>query len=86
MKKLDPTIFAQRFVNEAASAIKGLPQVPRVLGIIASNDKPSLAYARNTKAKFQEIGINYDLARVNRLDLDNAIEQANKDPGIHGIF
>jgi methylenetetrahydrofolate dehydrogenase (NADP+)/methenyltetrahydrofolate cyclohydrolase len=86
MEKLDPAIFAQRFVNEAASTIKGLPQVPRVLGIIASKDKPSLAYARSTKAKFQEIGIDYDLVRINRLDLENAIEEANKDPGIHGIF
>ena len=86
MEKLDPAIFAQQFVNEAASTIKGLPQVPHVLGIIASKDKPSLAYARSTKAKFQEIGIDYDLIRVNRLDLENAIEEANKDPGIHGIF
>ena len=86
IKHFDPFILAQQFVSEVASNLQGLPRVPHVAGIIAGDDKPSLAYARRTMAKFQEVGMTYDLIKVNRLDVEAAIETANDNPNIHGIF
>ncbi len=83
---LDPTRLAQRYVDEAAAEVAALGARIRVVGLIAQNDAPSLAYARATSAKFQAVGIDYQLQPVARLDLEHAIKAANQDPSIHGIF
>lgn len=83
---LDPAILAEKYLEEVCNDITHLGAELNVVGLIASDDKPSLAYARATKEKFDTVGINYDLRRVERLELENAINEANQAPGIHGIF
>ena len=86
IQHFDPFVLAQQFVSEVTGNLQALPAAPRVAGIIAGDDKPSLAYARSTMAKFQEVGMTYDLIKVNRLDVEAAIEAANNDPNVHAIF
>ena len=86
MPSLDPKILAQHYVKTTRNIVETLSARPKVLGLIASKDEPSLAYARATQQRFIETGMDYELMRVNRLDLEAAIDAANLDPSIHGIF
>jgi methylenetetrahydrofolate dehydrogenase (NADP+)/methenyltetrahydrofolate cyclohydrolase len=83
---LDPAILAEKYINQVHDEITTLDVTLKVVGLIASDDKPSLAYARATQQKFNDAGIEYDLRRVERLELEKEIITANKDPGVHGIF
>jgi len=86
MPSLDPKILAQHYVKSTRDIVETLAIRPKVLGLIASQDEPSLAYARATQQRFIETGMDYELKRVNRLDLEAAIDAANLDTSIHGIF
>lgn len=83
---VDPTDIARTYIDEVHREIQDYRLNINVLGLIASTDKPSLAYARATQRKFDSVGIHYDLRHVERLHLESAIEKANEDPEIHGIF
>jgi 5,10-methylene-tetrahydrofolate dehydrogenase/methenyl tetrahydrofolate cyclohydrolase len=83
---LDPATLAEKYIAEVHRDVLRLGVELNVVGLIASDDKPSLAYARATKQKFDTVGINYDLRQVERLELEAKINAANEDPHIHGIF
>ena len=86
MQSLDPKHLAKNYIEATRGAVQALTTQPKVLGLIAGNNEPSLAYARATQQRFLETGLGYELKRVDRLDLESAIEQANHDHSIHGIF
>jgi methylenetetrahydrofolate dehydrogenase (NADP+)/methenyltetrahydrofolate cyclohydrolase len=86
MQSLDPKDLAKHYIEATRETVSALSGQPKVLGLIASKDEPSLAYARATQQRFLETGMAYELKRVKRLDLEAAIEAANLDPSIHGIF
>ncbi len=83
---LDPAILSEKYVRQVSEEIAQSAFKIKVLGLVASDDKPSLAYASATKQKFDAIGIEYDLRHVERLELEREIDQANQDSSIHGIF
>lgn len=83
---LNPNLLAARYVEETRSQVEALDSPISVVGLIASDDKPSIAYARATQQKFDDIGIRYDLRNVRRLDLESQILEINDDPNIHGVF
>ena len=83
---LNPNQLAARYIEETRAQIEALGQQISVVGLIATDDKPSLAYARATQQKFDDIGIQYDLRNVRRLDLEAQIIEINEDPDIHGVF
>lgn len=83
---VDPARLAQKYVDAVREEIGKDSLKISVLGLIATKDKPSLTYALATKKKFDNVGINYDLRHVERLDLEKTILEANKDDTIHGVF
>lgn len=83
---LDPASVAEEYIEQIKKEIESLDSDLRVIGFIASDDLPSLTYARATKQKFEQVGIQYELRSVERLDLEEHILKANIDPKIHGIF
>jgi 5,10-methylene-tetrahydrofolate dehydrogenase/methenyl tetrahydrofolate cyclohydrolase len=85
-KIIDPARLARRYEEEAKAEIARIDARIRVVGLIARNDAPSIAYARATRRKFDEVGIDYELRPVARLELESEIQRANDDPGVHGIF
>jgi len=82
----NPTQLAKRYFEEASHAVEACKGTPRVLGLIASTDKPSMAYANATKQRFLDVGMEYTLEQVGRLDLEARILEANEDSRIHGVF
>ena len=55
--QLDPARVAEKYVAEVKVQVEGISTRIKVVGLIASHDKPSLAYARATQQKFDAIGI-----------------------------
>ena len=86
MTKTDFAKVSRDFTQELKITIENLNATINVVGIIATNDEPSLAYARAAQKKFRELGINYDLRNVPRLALEQEITTLNADPNIHGVF
>ena len=86
MQKVDPAIVAEQYFAELKADVDRLGHTVHVVGLIASDDKPSIAYANATRRTFTDAGFNYELKQVRRLELESEIQQANEDPGIHGIF
>jgi methylenetetrahydrofolate dehydrogenase (NADP+)/methenyltetrahydrofolate cyclohydrolase len=84
--QLDPAMIAKKYIREVKVEINRLDARIKVVGLIASDDKPSLAYARATQQKFDAIGIDYDLRHIKRLELENEIVSLNADSDVHGIF
>lgn len=82
----DPAKIAEKYIEEVKNELSRLNVKLNVVGFVASDDIPSMSYARATRQKFDEIGINYDLRKIARLDLEEAILQVNDDPSIHGLF
>ena len=83
---LDPAKVAQKYLDEVRIELQSLTEQIRVVGFVASDDLPSVTYANATQQKFTDVGIVYELRRIARLDLEDAITQVNDDPGIHGLF
>lgn len=83
---LDPASVAEKYVDAIKQEVVALGCAIRVVGFIATDDVPSLSYARITRQKFTQVGITYDLIQIERLDLEQAIMEANSDESIHGIF
>ena len=83
---VDPAAVAQKYIDAIREKISAQNLSIRVLGLIATDDKPSLAYARATQKKFDSVGISYDLRHVERLELEEAIYSANDNADTHGIF
>ena len=84
--QLDPAQIAKKYVAEVKVQVERISTRIKVVGLIASQDKPSLAYARATQQKFDAIGIDYDLRNIERLDLEHEILALNASPDVHGIF
>jgi 5,10-methylene-tetrahydrofolate dehydrogenase/methenyl tetrahydrofolate cyclohydrolase len=85
-KIIDPARLARQYEEETKAEIACIDARIRIVGLIARNDAPSIAYARATRRKFDEVGIDYELRPVPRLELESEIQRANDDAGIHGIF
>lgn len=86
MIETDPARVAQSYVESVATEVAAIGEPIRVAGFIASDDLPSLSYAKATRQKFSEVGIEYDLRQVERLELEDAIRAANADSATHGVF
>lgn len=86
MEIIDPAKIAAKYLEESRSSVEQLGAVPKVVGFIASEDKPSLAYANTTRRVFTEAGFEYELRPIARLALESAIQEANEDASVHGIF
>ncbi len=84
--EVDPAAIAEKYIDAVRDEVRALSLDIHVLGLIASADKPSEAYARATQRQFDGIGIHYELRQVERLQLEHEIRRANEDPAIHGIF
>jgi methylenetetrahydrofolate dehydrogenase (NADP+)/methenyltetrahydrofolate cyclohydrolase len=86
MQVIDPGDIAKKYLDDFREAVSRLATEVTVVGFIASDDKPSVSYAKATRRLFNEVGFNYDLRQVKRLELEQAIIEANEDTSVHGIF
>lgn len=86
MQQINPSMIASRYLEGLKRSVAALGKTIHVVGFIASDDQPSIAYANATRKTFEAAGFIYDLRRVPRLDLEEEIVRANSDSKVHGIF
>lgn len=85
-RSLDPAKVAQKYLDEVRNGLESLTETLSVVGFVTSDDLPSLTYANATQQKFTDVGIAYELRRIARLDLEDAIIEVNENSDIHGLF
>ncbi|KAG1136515.1 hypothetical protein G6F37_012006 [Rhizopus arrhizus] len=59
---------------------------PTLIGLLANQDPASKKYAEWTAKTCQETGVQFELAQVNKHELELEIIKANHDKDIHGIM
>ena len=87
-KKVDSSEVAEPFRQSARTAVSLLPveQRPQLVGFLANDDPAALKYAEWTSKACQGDGIRFDLRKVDKMDLEDALQAANEDPQVHGIM
>lgn len=83
---LDPAKVAEKYRREVREEIRLLDRMPKVVLFLTTDNPDSKVYAQYTQHACDDVGIEYELRRVARLELEEAIIAANQDDSIHGIF
>jgi len=90
MPKVDVTKCAMTFRDEIKAAIEAGVATggkrPKLVGFLANGDDAATMYARWTERACTRDGIEYELRRVERVDLEEAVMAANDDPDVNGIL
>ncbi|KAK5578282.1 hypothetical protein RB653_003238 [Dictyostelium firmibasis] len=84
--KVDVTPIANFFREEVKQQITKNCWKPRVVAFLTSDDQGAIDYSKWTKLACQKDGIEFLLKRVERVDLEDLIIEANNDPCVHGIL
>lgn len=61
-------------------------ECPKLVAFLANDDKAAVMYARWTEKACTRDGIIYELRKVERVDLEASVIEANNDPDVHGIL
>lgn len=85
--KVSPKLVAQQYRAEVREVVSGLEQPIRLQGFLSEKSpKPSRTYARYTRRGCEDVGIDFRLSTVPRLELEDRIRAANEDPSVHGVI
>ena len=84
---IDPSDVARAFRQEVRARVAALGRPLKLVGLLSAEAaQPSKTYASYTKAGCDDVGIAFDLRSVPRLQMEEAVDQANEDPNVHGII
>ncbi|KAF2077298.1 hypothetical protein CYY_001423 [Polysphondylium violaceum] len=84
--KVDVTPIANFFRNEIKEQITKIGGKPRMVAFLTTDDQGALDYSKWTKIACNKDGIEFILKRIERVDLEDAIIEANQDDDVHGIM
>ncbi|MDF1663067.1 MAG: bifunctional methylenetetrahydrofolate dehydrogenase/methenyltetrahydrofolate cyclohydrolase [Planctomycetota bacterium] len=85
--KVKPGEVAKRYRAEVRSGVEGLDRTLKLVGFLSdSSGTPSHTYADYTRRGCEDVGIDFELRTVPRLELEAAVREANVDPELHGIL
>jgi len=83
---IDPSELAKDFRRDVRERLSQLGRRLKLVGFLSTNQTPSKTYASYTKAGCDDVGIDFELTEVPKLELESAIDRANSDPNVHGII
>jgi len=83
---IDPSELAKDFRLDVRARLTQLDRRLKLVGFLSTTQSPSKTYASYTKAGCDDVGIDFELIEVPKLELEAAIDQANSDPNVHGII
>lgn len=83
---IDPSAVAASYRQQLRKDLAALGKPLKLVGFLSTDSAPSLTYANYTKVGCDDVGIGFDIRKVNKLELEGAVEAANADPGVHGII
>jgi len=59
---------------------------PKLVGFLANDDPAAAKYAEWTGKTFRRDGMNFELRQVDPEELEKALEDAGRDPAVHGMM
>ncbi|CAG8465992.1 17521_t:CDS:2 [Acaulospora colombiana] len=59
---------------------------PKLVGFLANQDPAAVKYAESTAKTCAETGVDFEMRKCERKDLENQIVEANEDERVHGIM
>lgn len=83
---LDPSKLAGEYRAEVRREIAALKEPVVLAGLLVADHGPSMTYAEYTRVGCDDVGVRFDLRHRKRLEIEAAIQEANADPGVHGII
>lgn len=83
---IDPADLAATYREEIRADIARLSRPPLLAGILSAEHGPSRTYAEWTGRACDEVGVRFDLRQLPRMQVEQAIRQANADPEVDGII
>ncbi|KAI8327455.1 hypothetical protein BD560DRAFT_361476 [Blakeslea trispora] len=84
------TILASKvsasFRDQIKADIKERQIHPKLVGFLANEDPAAMKYAEWTSKTCAETGVDFELRKVSKMDLEEAITEANQDKAVNGIM
>ncbi|GAN06088.1 methylenetetrahydrofolate dehydrogenase [Mucor ambiguus] len=84
------TILASKvsasFRNQIKEDIKERNIKPKLVGFLANEDPAAMKYAEWTSKTCAETGVEFELRKVTKLELEGKITEANEDKSVNGIM
>lgn len=84
--RINPSEVAKAFRRELSDAVAAIERPLRLVGFLTSDFAPSVTYARYTRLGCEAVGIEFDLRKTPKFDLEQAIQLANEQPDVDGII
>jgi 5,10-methylene-tetrahydrofolate dehydrogenase/methenyl tetrahydrofolate cyclohydrolase len=85
-RRIDASAVAREFRDQLRQQVARLRGPLTLAGFLATDAAPSRTYAEYTRIGCEDLGIRFDLREAERLEVEDAIQQANADPAVHGII
>ena len=85
-KKVLSIEVAKAYISEVTETISSFGTKPLLVGFLANDDPAARKYAEWTGRTCTATGIKFELRKVKRTELENAIVEANNDPKVNGIM
>ncbi len=83
---VDVNAIANKYRAQVKAKISLHKKKFHLVGFLSGNYAPSLTYAQYAKSGCDDVGIDFELREIPRLNLEQAILQANEDPEVHGMM
>lgn len=83
---IDPTQLAAEFRSTLRAEIARLPGPLCLVGFIAGEQRAARTYAEYTRKGCEDVGVQFELRSVERLEMEAAVKAGNDDPNVHGIL
>lgn len=83
---IDPAAIADSYRAELREEVAGLPEPLTLLGLLAEDHGPSATYAEYTRKGCDDVGIRFELRRVQRGEAESVLRAAGGDRSVHGIL
>ncbi|ORY04088.1 NAD(P)-binding protein [Basidiobolus meristosporus CBS 931.73] len=85
-KKVLASEVAAPFRQELKQTIQEKGIRPKLVGFLANDDPAAVMYANWTAKTCAETGVEFELRKVDRNNLEECVVEANEDKSIHGIM
>jgi methylenetetrahydrofolate dehydrogenase (NADP+)/methenyltetrahydrofolate cyclohydrolase len=86
VNKINPSEISSPFRKSIRNEIEQNKYIINIVGFLCTEDPAARKYADYTKVACDDVGMNFELRIVPRLELESEILKANDDKNIHGIF
>src|SRR5262245_17145615 len=85
-RMVDAEEVARPFREEIRARQRELGAKLRLRGILASGRRASEIYSQYTERGCKDVGIEFELVEVPKLQVERAVIEANEDPSVHGTI